>query len=68
MPERRCNISISKPQFDSNVPTDLKIVAEEKTFRVVDGRGTHYGPVVSSSQDAEQLLDDWRNYYASPLG
>ena len=54
-------------KYDHDVPKDLSIIADGSTFRVVDGRNTHYGPVVSTREEAEQLLHDWNAYYTEPL-
>jgi hypothetical protein len=49
------------------VKLKLEVAKKDDTFVVQDASGVIYGPQVKTRKDAEELLKDWKAYYAECL-
>lgn len=56
-------------ETDTTIPK-IKSVKEDKLFVVKDEKGFFYdrGVVFKNMKEAEAAADDWKEYYARPMG
>lgn len=43
----------------------LKIIKKDGGYIVADEDGAEYGPQAATKEEAQQILQDWKDYYAA---